>query len=346
MKKKIFGIVLCLMLLITMVGCGKVEPKDNENNNNNNNNDNTQEEQNNEKKLSIIDVNSKTRPYAVMINNIAEARPTAGLQDAYLVYEIVVEGGITRYLALFKDVDVAKIGSVRSSRHYYLDYAMENDAIYTHFGWSYVAEQQIPELGINNVNGYTTEANAFWRDTTLNRAYEHTAFTSTAKIAEAVKNRGYRTETNKDLLLNYSVDEIDLSAMSDAKSATNISIVYSGYQTASYEYDATNKVYVRSSGGKVDTDLTSKENITVKNIITYQVEDVSYNGDAKLRDLKNIGSGTGYYITNGYAVPITWEKTARDAQTVYKYQDGTEITVNDGNTFIQIQPKGKKLTIQ
>lgn len=345
MKKKIFGIVLCLMLLITMVGCGKVEPKDNENNNNNNN-DNTQEEQNNEKKLSIIDVNSKTRPYAVMINNIAEARPTAGLQDAYLVYEIVVEGGITRYLALFKDVDVAKIGSVRSSRHYYLDYAMENDAIYTHFGWSYVAEQQIPELGINNVNGYTTEANAFWRDTTLNRAYEHTAFTSTAKIAEAVKNRGYRTETNKDLLLNYSVDEIDLSAMSDAKSATNVSIVYSGYQTASYEYDATNKVYVRSSGGKVDTDLTSKENITVKNIITYQVEDVSYNGDAKLRDLKNIGSGTGYYITNGYAVPITWEKTARDAQTVYKYQDGTEITVNDGNTFIQIQPKGKKLTIQ
>lgn len=343
MKKKIFGIVLCLMLLITMVGCGKVEPKDNENNNNN---DNTQEEQNNEKKLSIIDVNSKTRPYAVMINNIAEARPTAGLQDAYLVYEIVVEGGITRYLALFKDVDVAKIGSVRSSRHYYLDYAMENDAIYTHFGWSYVAEQQIPELGINNVNGYTTEANAFWRDTTLNRAYEHTAFTSTAKIAEAVKNRGYRTETNKDLLLNYSVDEIDLSAMSDAKSATNVSIVYSGYQTASYEYDATNKVYVRSSGGKVDTDLTSKENITVKNIITYQVEDVSYNGDAKLRDLKNIGSGTGYYITNGYAVPITWEKTARDAQTVYKYQDGTEITVNDGNTFIQIQPKGKKLTIQ
>lgn len=343
MKKKIFGIVLCLMLLITMVGCGKVEPKDNENNNNN---DNTQEEQNNEKKLSIIDVNSKTRPYAVMINNIAEARPTAGLQDAYLVYEIVVEGGITRYLALFKDVDVAKIGSVRSSRHYYLDYAMENDAIYTHFGWSYVAEQQIPTLGINNVNGYTTEANAFWRDTTLNRAYEHTAFTSTAKIAEAVKNRGYRTETNKDLLLNYSVDEIDLSAMSDAKSATNVSIVYSGYQTASYEYDATNKVYVRSSGGKVDTDLTSKENITVKNIITYQVEDVSYNGDAKLRDLKNIGSGTGYYITNGYAVPITWEKTARDAQTVYKYQDGTEITVNDGNTFIQIQPKGKKLTIQ
>ena len=103
---------------------------------------------------------------------------------------------------------------------------------------------------------------------------------------------------------------------------------------------------MRSSDGKVDTDLATKESITVKNIITYQVEDVSYNGDANLRDLKNIGSGTGYYISNGYAVPITWEKSSRSAQTVYKYQDGTEITVNDGNTFIQIQPKNQKLTIE
>lgn len=341
MRKKFLRIILCLTFIFVLAGCGKEKVVDNGNNN---------EEPNNEppveNKISIVDVNSKTRPYAVMINNHAAARPTAGLQDAYIVYEIVVEGGITRYMALFKDVDVAKIGSVRSSRHYYLDYAMENDAIYTHFGWSYVAKEQIPKLGINNVNGYTTEGNAFWRDNTLGRAYEHTAFTSTEKIAAAVKKRGYRTESNKDLLLKYSADEIDLSTMTDVKTANNVSITYSNYQTASYEYDKENKVYIRSSAGKVDKDLVTGKSITVKNIITYQVEDISYNGDAKLRDLKNIGKGTGYYITNGYAVPITWEKTARDAQTVYKYKDGTEIVVNDGNTFIQIQPKGKKLTIK
>lgn len=341
MKNKFLKILLCFLVVFSLVGCGKKQEVEN---------NDLQEKPNNEpaekKEVSIVDVNSKTRPYAVMINNHASARPTAGLQDAYLVYEIVVEGGITRYLALFKDVDVAKIGSVRSARHYYLDYAMENDAIYTHFGWSYAAEKQIPQLKINNVNGYTTEGSAFWRDTSLGRAYEHTAFTSTEKIAAAVKNRGYRTETNKDLLLNYSADEIDLSIKEGAITANSISIPYSGYQTASYKYDAEKKVYVRSSGGKVDTDLTSKESITVKNIITYQVTDVSYDGTSTLRDLKNIGSGEGYYISNGYAVPITWEKTSRDAQTVYKYKDGTEITVNDGNTFIQIQPKGKKLTIE
>ena len=55
-------------------------------------------------KLKIIDIDSKTRPFAVMINNINVARPLqSGLQDAYIVYEIIVEGGITRYMAVFQD---------------------------------------------------------------------------------------------------------------------------------------------------------------------------------------------------------------------------------------------------
>ena len=61
--------------------------------------------------------------------------------------------------------------------------------------------------------------------------------------------------------------------------------------------------------------------------------------------LDNIGSGDGYYITNGYAVPIVWEKESRSSQTIYRYSDGTEIDVNDGNTYIQIQPITQELTI-
>ena len=70
-------------------------------------------------------------------------------------------------------------------------------------------------------------------------------------------------------------------------------------------------------------------------------------GDAKGRqELENIGKGEGYYITDGYAVPITWEKTSRSAQTVYRYKNGKEIKVNDGNTYIQIQPINQKLDIK
>ena len=76
------------------------------------------------------------RPIAVMIDNHKGAMPQAGLNDAYMVYEIIVEGGETRLMALFKGANLDKIGPVRSSRHYFLDYALENDAIYVHFGWS------------------------------------------------------------------------------------------------------------------------------------------------------------------------------------------------------------------
>ncbi len=86
------------------------------------------------------------RPIAVMIDNNTNAWPQAGVNDAYMIYEIRVEGGETRLMALFKNVDLDKIGPVRSSRHYFLDYVMENDAMYAHFGASYIATEQIPQL--------------------------------------------------------------------------------------------------------------------------------------------------------------------------------------------------------
>ena len=125
------------------------------------------------KNIKIVDQFSKSRPIAVMINNNHAAWPHAGLADAYITYEIIAEGGITRLMAIFKDKDTSKIGSVRSSRPYYLDYALENDAIYVHFGYSEDARSDISTLGVNNINGLTDES-VFWRDTSLNKSREHT----------------------------------------------------------------------------------------------------------------------------------------------------------------------------
>lgn len=297
-----------------------------------------------EKKLQILDLESNTRPIAVMINNHKTAQPLqTGLNDAYLVYEIVVEGGITRMLAVFKDADTTRIGTVRSSRHYFLDYAQENDAIYVHYGWSPQAEEDIYNLGINNINGMI-DGSPFWRDTTLSVPTEHTVYTSIEDLRETINDKGYRTTTDKDNLLNYSIDEIDLSIMDGAIKADEIEIEYSSYQTNTFVYDETNKVYKKYSNGNERKDYITGETFTAKNIITYQVE--NYSMDEKGRqEIENIGSGEGYFISNGYAVPITWEKTAPSSQTVYKYLNGKEITVNDGNTYIQIQPKNKKFEI-
>lgn len=296
-----------------------------------------------EKQIKIVNVNSKTRPYAIMINNNHAAWPQCGLQDAYLVYEIIVEGGISRMMAVYKDQETAKVGSVRSARHYFIDYAEENDAIFVHWGGSPQAYSRI-NSGINDLDGMAGGA-AFFRDNSLKRDLEHTGFTNVQKLQQAAKDKGYTRDTNKDLLLNYSADEIELSTIAEAKIANSITVKYSDYHNTSYEYDAENKVYKRSMSGKANVDLSTGVQYTTKNIIVYSVGNHSLDSYGR-QELENIGSGTGYYISNGYAVPITWEKTSHSGQTVYKYATGEEITVNDGNTFIQIYPTSGTITIE
>ena len=114
-----------------------------------------------EKTVQIFKGND--RPFAVMIDNHQDAWPQAGLQDAYMVYEIIVEGGETRLMALFKGVDLEKIGPVRSARHYFIDYAMENDAIYVHFGESPQASSDIKKYSIDEIDGISEDGTTFWR---------------------------------------------------------------------------------------------------------------------------------------------------------------------------------------
>lgn len=293
-----------------------------------------------EKKLQIVDVNSNSRNIAVMINNIKTVWGyQSGVQDAYIVYEIITEGGITRLMGIFKDANTSRIGTVRSSRAYYLDYALENDAIYVHIGGSPEALSDIKTLGVNDL-----DADATFRDKSIGLAYEHTAFASMEKINARIESRKYRTTTNKKLLLNYSVDEVDLSTKEGAIPANKVLISFSKSKNTSFVYDSEKKTYKRFQNDIAHSDYVTKEQYTAKNIITYQVSNSTYDYKGR-QTINNIGSGKGYFISNGYAVPITWEKTSRQEQTIYKYLNGEEIVVNDGNTHIEIQPKSLTLEI-
>lgn len=347
-KKKIIGIII-LLLFIFGLGFGTYKIFTNKKESNDPKKNNSEPVVKEEvKKLKIVDEDSNSRNIAVMYNNISTVWDyQSGLQDAYIVYEIIVEGGYTRLMAIFKDATTERIGSVRSSRPYYLDYALENDANYIHFGGSTQAYSEIKSLGINNIDGMKYSA-GFWRDKSLKLASEHTAFTSMERIQKGLKKYGYRTTTKVDLLLNYSVDEVDISSMEGAIKADTVYINYSSSRSTTFEYDINKKVYLRSQGTSKATyehiDYVTKERYSAKNIITYQVPNYSVDKYGR-QALNNIGGGSGYYITNGYAVPITWEKKSRNSQTVYRYLNGKEIDVNDGNTYIQIQPSNKTLTI-
>ena len=340
--KKIVSLLVIFSLCFFIIGCGKEEePIDI---------DNEPVEQEEEEPIiqsnvKIIDLNSKTRPYAVMINCHNDALPQSGLQDAYIVYELMVEYGITRMMALYKDVDMAKVGAVRSARVQYLGYVFENDAIYVHAGGAPEALKRISDEKIDDID---VDGQYGVRDKTLKRAWEHTLFTNLTLLANATKDKGLRSTTNVKSVLTYTEEELDLSKYKTQK-ANKVSIKYSTYRTSSYEYSKNNQNYLRFMSGKKNTDLVTGKQYEVKNIIVYGVEYSTYNYKSKTPYQKphNIGTGEGYYITDGQALPITWEKKDEDSQTVYKIKEtGENLVVNDGNTYIQIYPtNGGKLTI-
>lgn len=381
-KKKIALVIITLVLLVIAVGAifgyeyieEKLIPKDS------GNTIETDTEPKEEQPLVVpekkVQIYQGTdRPIAVMIDNHSGAWPQANLNKAYLVYEIIVEGGETRLMAVFKGQDLEKIGPVRSSRHYFLDYALENDAIYVHHGWSPQAQANIAELGVNNINGIQESSKDFWR--VKDKSAPHNLFTSTASILKIAERKGYRTETTKESVLKYVATEFNLTdkyklekveeieetensvevnkttekednTKTKAIVANTITIPHSKLQTVKYEYNKETKTYDRYARGKIQTDYITGETVTTKNIIitmcdNYTLQDSENKGR---QGLKNIGTFDGYYITNGTAIPIKCIKTSREVQTVYKDLDGNEINVNDGNTFINICPTDAKIEIE
>lgn len=294
LKNKKYGyLILAIIVLIIAIIVVSVLKKDkSEKSANNHGTPKTTEAA---KKIKIVNPDTKSRPYAVMINNIGVARPLqSGLQDAYIIYEMIVEGGLTRYMALFLDQSTERIGSIRSARHYYLDYALENDAIYVHHGKSPQAASDFGTLGVDRIE--VDNSKTGWRDKSLNVSSEHTLFTSIEKLNKGIGSK--RTERKNNLLLTYSADSLDLTKYEGQTTANNVSIKYSNAVTSSYKYDPETKLYLRSVNGKAHTDYVTKQTYRFKNIITYQVknytlDDVENKGR---QGLENIGSGTGYYI--------------------------------------------------
>ena len=293
------------------------------------------------KKLKIVDEDSNARPIAVMIDNNVGASSHKGLQDAYITYEAIVEGSLSRIMVVYKDKDVKKIGPVRSSRHYFLDYALESDAIYAHFGWSPYAQRDIKKLDVNNINGLY-DSDPFKRVSDYEAP--HNVFTSTEKLYKYASKLGYKTETEDWKLLNYNVDDVNLDKIykddPNLKEVSDISFSYMSGEKRSFKYDSANKDYLRYMYGKPHTDAETKKQYHYKNLIFIKVSNTLL--DAKRWDLATTGTGEGYYLTNGYMIPITWQKDSRSSKSKYLY-NGKEIEINDGNTFIEVVPKNKKI---
>lgn len=287
---------------------------------------------------------SGSRPIAVMIDNEGtKSLPQGGLDKAQVIYEVIVEGGETRLMPLFWDVDVEMIGPVRSSRDYFLDYSMEHDAIYVHFGWSPQAQRDIPRLKINNINGISNGGEIFW-DLTKDRGNWQDSYTSMQKILDYVKKVKYRTGTDKDPVFTYNQTDVEPVA---GQNAVKLSLRYSSSYTCGYKYDQASKSYNRIRKGKPQMERVSGKQLQARNIIIQYTHNNAIKGDDKDRqELDTTGSGNGCFITMGKAVKIKWSKESRSAPTKYTDESGNAIVLNPGQTWVQILPLTGKVTIE
>ncbi|BBF42281.1 unknown conserved protein [Lachnospiraceae bacterium KM106-2] len=284
---------------------------------------------------------ANNRPYAVMINNIKAATPQqCGTSNANVLYECLAEGGITRLMGIFEDFDAKKIGSVRSARHYYVSLATEWDAIYCHFGQTKYAVKKIEELKVDTLSGLSAiGSTVYYRDN--NYKAPHNAFTSYEGIMKGTKKLGYRTTYRDNFENHYKFYNDDTDLTSD-KTANKVNLGFSQYAKPYFTYNADKKMYERFQYGAKHVDANTGKQLEFKNIIVQYVKqrDIDKNHYQTI-DWKN-GFGKGLYITNGKAVNITWKRTDADMKMHYYAEDGSELTVNTGKTYIAIFPRDRK----
>jgi hypothetical protein len=283
------------------------------------------------------------RPFAVMIDNEgSKVLPQGGLDKAQIIYEIIVEGGLTRLMPVFWGTDPEMIGPVRSARHYFLDYCMEYDAIYVHYGESPQAGRDVDKFRIDEIDGIYLGPDVFW-DLTNDPKNWQDSYTSMDKLKAYAQKRKYESATDAKFPFTYNRTDV---IPASGQPASAVTLKYPS-MTVKYEYNASTGLYSRFRYGKPHMERVSGEQLKAKNIVVMHVPNYDIKGDpAGRQEVETTGSGKGYFITGGKAVKIKWSKESRSSQTKYTDEQGNPITLNRGQTWIQIVPVTAGVTLE
>lgn len=295
--------------------------------------------------------------YAVMIDNSVDAWPASGVDHAFLVIEAPVEAAIPRLEAFFSaDVDVEKIGPVRSARPYFVDWANEFDALYAHVGGSNAALDLIASTGTFDLNEFYNGV-SFWRSG--DRFAPHNAYTSTELLAAAVEKgeeRGRAPEVLYGVWIfkdgrsgqdgqngqgGYGDDQLDqLNQLAQSISVKFNSDLY----TVDWDYDAATNAYLRSQGGRetstADGVRLAADNVTV---IVTDMEVVDYVGR---REVRTTGEGKAWLLQDGTATEVTWKKPSVSERLAFYDAEGNEIAMNAGVTWVEVVADESDVTVR
>ena len=285
------------------------------------------------------------RPLAIMINNTSKAVPQCGISKADLMYEIIAEGSVTRFMAFFYDLsDVDVLGPVRSVRPYFVRMAQNYGAFLSSAGGSDEAIDLIKSMGYDYLNGIAGAGNAFYRDQWRreNRGFEHSLMTTGEKLMKAAEKAGIKT-TMEDRDYGFHFTAEPMTAGEDASELT-IWFYKNGKKTT-MRYDAETGLYAMSQHGAASVDGNDDSPITFRNVVVLEANTKVKDKKGHL-EVQTTGTGTGYYARDGKLVEIKWSRESNSADFVYTDAQGNPISFGVGKTYIAIVPDGSPFSFR
>lgn len=271
------------------------------------------------------------RAIAVMINNHPKARPQSGLNKADLVYEILAEGDVTRFLAVFQSEKPANIGPVRSARDYYIYLAKGFNALYIAHGYSPKAKELLNGNYIDNLNGMVYDGTLFQRSKT--RKAPHNSYITYENILKGAKQKNYSMKKSPAPFKFFTEEESKNITGADAKS---VQITYSkgGSFNSMFKFDDTSGKYIRFSGSQQTVDLDTNEQIMLDNIFIIEAEHQIIDSYGS-RDVDLESGGKAYLLQKGKVNQVDWKNKNGEIVPV---KDGEEVPLVKGKTWVNVVP--------
>lgn len=283
------------------------------------------------------------RPLAVMVNNIKISLPQKGITDADIIYEMPVEGAITRLMAVFSDYNKLKdIGSIRSARHDYVELIAPYQPIYVHIGGSVKGKAAIKDYKIDDIDGLYMSGTAFYQDKQRlkTKPTEHTWFTNAAKLKNGITQKGFQTKLKEPIkpLFQFAKPSNDVMVESAEAIDTNkVSFQFSTTVNATFTYNKETKQYEKGQFGAPHMDVSNNKVGSVTNVLMMYT-DVGLVPNTPNKEI-NLAKGSGYYLSNGKRIEVTFSKASVNENLKVFNKNGQELKINVGKTWVCVIPQ-------
>lgn len=276
------------------------------------------------------------RPFAVMINNLAPARPQSGLTQADTVWELLAEGGITRLVAIFQSKEFTDpIGPIRSIRPYFIKVGEFYSGVLVHVGASNDAFAILQRQHKEDLDEITNAGAYFYRDKT--RKAPHNVYSTLEQLRAGAAKRKY-SDTATMPILTFDKAPVELATAVPA-TQVEINFMLSDYKV-SYTYDSVKEVYSRYINSKPHIDKNNNEQLTASNLVVLAAKhDIKDSVGRLVVDLES--GGEAVLLQNGKAIACQWVRKEGDVVRLMK--DGKELPFLPGITYYHVVPSSSSL---